>query len=312
MLRIEHAFIERPLGPDDTIRVGGLDERVLDLVHVSPEELQEIVEDQYLRDAVATVGRLNLLAWPGADRWLDAASDGGVIPALAHNTYIASRLFALDALADPDEPMRFMPMDTGDVPVLGVAAVNWRRGDFTVASGVPGVSVQRITDRMRRDAWMQIHADLAALEPFAASVERVDAGRVRTASAYLFGEIAQRAVVIDGLPGTLAALVRVPGARAVAGNPVSAWAWNVASALLTRTANASGEVLPPRPETPAGLVSPEEHDRGLSRDALRTGGKVLGFLGLLVGGAYAADWAAKSLGSTEPERSKSLGDGRRG
>lgn len=301
MINVEHAYAEAPLGPEEHLDIGGRSVGVLDLARLPDPLLERAVDDPYLLASVRLVGRAGALVWPGADRWVDASLRGQAVSALLHNAYVASRLFAMDVLANTEEPLRHVQAGERVVQVLGLAQDEWKSGDVTLSSGIPSEPPVRISEQARRAAFSQIGHDLTVLEPFDCYVSMADVevvSTLRTADVFSAGALASRALVRAFPDDTNRMELQLPKAQSVAQNPVSRWAFCLAMAVLTRNARACEDqpVATEPPPSPAGELTPVEYEQIVTRRNRRLVGAVGAGMVAVVGAAFGVDWVSKRLG----------------
>lgn len=304
----EHVHVEAPITPDGQVQTseGNLD--VVAFARLPEDRRTALISDPYVRAAALHAGTTGVTAWPGALRWLALSREGRPVPAIVHNTYILSRLYGMDVVADPDQPMYYIDEDGERKSIIGWASQNWRSGDIRVASGVPQMLPIAFTDRMRKLAWAEFLSDIESLRPGEANVVQPTTGQVAfpsgqpvVADMIVVGDLAYSTLVLGDRESLDSIDISIPVARDIASNPTAEWAWCVAEGLMARVANACGTMpdrLPPRGLST--LTSPEEVLLDLSRRATRAKWILVGGSALAVGGVMLLNWISKSKAPVAP------------
>ncbi len=280
----------------DVVKSDGHLGRVLDLAQLTDAELADTVPEVHMALAVRRAGRLGVTCWPGSDAWLEKSKHHVATTATEHNTFVVDRLYALDTLADPNAPMRWIDSDEGQLSVFGFAAQNWRGGDHIVASGRPDLPPIKITEKQRRWAWARLWQDLSLLafrndDVSPTSTQAALPRGAQTAHVLVDERIAAGAVIPDATDK----MCSVPDAYGISMSEDSAWAYSVAVALEVRRAGEHFSLDPPgasgRPNGPEMLW------RSIRDDSREAALKLVGGLLLLTGAAVAADFVYTAVAS---------------
>lgn len=289
----EQVYTEAPIVPQMEISTPDGRMAVRAIAAMSSAEIARLVPDEALRRAVIDAGGRGLVSWPGAERWRTIAVTGSPVPVIDHNTYIVSRIKALDILARPNDSQRIIRTDDalGDVSVIGVVASDFEKGSIGLASGVVGVPLVNVPESVRRLAWAQIMGDVLELAIDADMAMESSAewphGRPPFASTCVYGDIARDHTAIGSISDVFGVDVLHPSAAMVASNPCSQWAYELSRCIELRTANVFGgeiSIVPPNP--PAGVPTPKQIQDELSRIRRKTFAMFAIGTGAVVAGAW--------------------------
>lgn len=289
----EQVHTEAPIVPQMEISTPDGRMAVRAIAAMSSAEIARLVPDEALRRAVIDAGRRGLVSWPGAERWQMVAAAGDPVPVIDHNSYIVSRVHALDVLARPNDSQRHTQIDDaiGEVSVIGVVAMDFEKGAVGLASGSVGTPHVNVPESARRLAWSQVMADVMELsldaDMAAESAFEWPHGRPPVASICVYGDIARDHTAIGSVSEVFGVDVFHPSAAMVASNPCSRWAYELARCIEVRTANIFGEIVslnPPAP--PEGVPTPKQLQSELSRIKMKTIAKMAVGASVVLAGAW--------------------------
>lgn len=229
---------------------------VRDLALLSPSALRAALPNEIVARSARLSGTTGQTTWPGAEEWLQSALSGRSTSVLDRNTYVVSRLYALDALADPNNHMRWLKEDEGTLSLFGAVSDQWSGGDQVVASWQSDVPPIRVPEENRRWAWAQIRNDLALL-----SIRRGDVSRAEsrepppiTADVMINTDVSDLSAIAER-PDLASLLCRGKYDQCVAESPGSSWAFEVAMTLVVRKASREFSLTPP--PTPEHCATPK-------------------------------------------------------